>query len=804
MWVWMEQLLQDVRYALRSFYLNPGFATAVVLTLAIAIGMNTAIFSVFNAVVLRPLAYPDADRLVWLATAGAEGEPGIVAGPDFADWRDQAASFDRMAAYNSADVTLSSAQGATRIRAAMVTQDFWELSGARPAAGRLPRPGEDGVVILSQGFARRWSAGDADLIGRTITLDGGPVAIVGIVPQEFRFHLPGSPMTGFRRRDIDAYLPMTVSSARGGPMQLLNVVGRLKPGVTLERAQAEVDVIRRRTAAAFPHALNDERTLRAVPLHDQLIGGARQALLVLLGAVAFVLLIACANAASLLLARASARHREIAIRMSVGAGRPRILRQLFVESLLLAALGSAAGLLLAGLGVATIVGIDPQAIPRLAETTFDGRVLVVMLATSVLTACAFGLAPALTVAKMDPHDALKGSLVASPGVTSVRMRRVVVAGEVALALVLLIGAGLMLKSAWRMTDYTAGFAPERVLTAKFEFTGPRYDEPQRQIAFVDALLGRLRTVPGVEAATISTHGNSLTAALRVEGEPKPRLEDVARKAPIMINQTSAALEQIMGLRLVRGRWFGEGEAAAVLNETLLRRDFSGRDPVGRRLQFSESGPLLTIVGVVADRKYTQLDAPAEPEVYVPYSRDREGLFGFTALVLTKGDPLALAPSLRQVVAEVDNTQVPVDLMSLERALADSIAPRRLNLFLLSTFAAAALFLAMVGIYGVMAYSVAERAHEIGIRMALGARQADVVGMVVRQGMRMTLYGTLVGVIAALMLTSLMESLLFEVQPTDPLTFAVVTATLVTTALLACCVPAFRAALIDPVVGLRHE
>ena len=315
MWVWMEQLLQDVRYALRSLSLNPGFATAVVLTLAIAIGMNTAIFSVFNAVVLRPLAYPDPDRLVWLATTGAEGEPGIVAGPDFADWREQATSFEQMAAYGSADLTLTSAHEATRIRAAMVTHDFWDLSGARPAAGRLPRAGEDGIVILSQGFAQRWFAGDPDLIGRTMTLDGRQVAIVGIVPEEFRFHLPGSPMTGFRPRDVDVYQPMAVSSDRSGPMQLLNVVGRLKPGVTLEQAQAEVEVIRRRTAAAFPHALNDPRTLRAVPLHDQLIGGARQALLVLLGAVAFVLLIACANAANLLLARASARHREIAIRL---------------------------------------------------------------------------------------------------------------------------------------------------------------------------------------------------------------------------------------------------------------------------------------------------------------------------------------------------------------------------------------------------------------------------------------------------------------------------------------------------------
>ena len=634
LWVWVEQALQDVRYALRTLRRHPGFAAVVILTLAVAIGMNTAIFSVFNAVVLRPLAYPHAERLLWLSTIGAEDQPGIVTGPDFADWREQATSFDRMVAYGTVDYALASPQGATRVRAAMVTNDFWDLSGARPAPGRLPLPAEDGVVLLSQSFAQRSFAGDPDLIGKTVTLDGRQVSIVGVLPNDFRFHLPGSPWVGFRPRDVDVYEPMVVSSARGGQVPLLSVVGRLRAGATLEGARAEIEAIRTRIAEAHPHPFDDARTLRAVPLHDQLIGGARLALLVLMGAVAFVLLIACANAANLLLARASARHKEIAVRMSVGAGRARVLRQLLVESLVLAVLGSAAGLLLADLGVRLILRIAPHAIPRLADTSIDGHVLSLVLGTSVLTALVFGLAPALTFWRMDPHDALKGGRrTAAPPISRARTRRVLVAGEVALALVLLIGAGLMLKSVARMHAYAPGFEPERILTAKVEFAGPAYAEPQRQVAFVDALLGRLQTEPGVAAASISTHGYLLTPVLEVEGEPVPSEEELARKAPIMINATSSALSRVMGLRLVRGRWFADGEAAAVLNEHLARRDFSARDPIGRRIQLSEGGPLLTIVGIVADLKYSKLDAPAEPEVYVPYTRT-DGLYGFTALVHT--------------------------------------------------------------------------------------------------------------------------------------------------------------------------
>jgi putative ABC transport system permease protein len=802
-WTWVEQLFQDARYAIRRLCRDRAFAAAAILTLAIAVGMSTAIFSVFNAVVLRSLDYPTPDRLIWLETAGPDAEPGAIIGPDFVDWRNQAASFDRMVGYGTVDYTLSSTRGAARVRAVMVTEDFWDLAGARVVAGRLPRADERDSVLLSQPFAAQWFAGRADLVGSTVALNGRQATVVGILPAHFRFQLPGFSWAGFRPADIDVYQPMIVSPERSGMIALLNVVGRLEEGATLDGARAELEVIRARIARAHPNPFDDHQPLRLVPLHEQLIGRARWALFVLLGAVGFVLLIACGNVANLLLARASVRRKEIAVRMSMGASRSRVLGQLLVESLVLAVLGSAAGLLLARLGVTAILRIAPHVIPRLAETTIDGRVLAAVLGTCVLIAMAFGLAPAFALWRTAPHDALKsGSRSSSPRAGGERTRRLLVAGEVALALTLLIGAGLMLKSAWRMHDYPPGFEPGQVLTAKIEFAGRQYTEPHRSLAMVDALLERLRSEPAVDAASISTHGYMLAPGLDIEGEPVRTPEEIGSKSPIMVNATTAALRPILGFRMVRGQWFTDGEAAAVLNESLARREFGERDPIGRRIRVNDR--LLTIVGVAADVKYSRLDQPAEPEVYVPYQHVGGGLFGVYALISTTGDPVALAPSLRGAVAAIDATQVPADVMTLERWLSESIAPRRLNMFLLSAFAGSALLLAIVGIYGVMAYSVAQRVHEIGVRLALGARRIDVARMIVRQGAAVTTIGIVAGVAGAFMLTRLMESLLYEVQPTDPWTFSVVTAALAVTSLVACALPALKAAWVDPSITLRDE
>ena len=472
---WIDEVRQDTRYALRALRRNPSFAAIVILTLALGIGMNTAVFSVFNAVVLRPVAYPHPDRLVWLSTFSADTEPGLVSAPDFVDWRNGAPSFDRMVAYGHDDYTMTDARGTTRVRAARVTEDFWDIAGVRLAAGRLPRPDERGnVVLLSYDFAEQRFPGEGTVIGRTVTADGRQLTIVGVLPKDFRFHFPASPWPGFRPRDIDVYRPVFVSPARDGPVQLFNVVGRLRPGGTLPRGRAEIVTIRARTAEAHPDPVHDQRRLRAVPLQDELIGDARQTLWVLLGAVAFVLLVACANAANLLLARASARTKEMAIRVSVGAGRARVLRQVLVESSVLALLGSAAGLLLARASVSAIQRIDPHAVPRLAEAGLDARVLGVVFATAVVTAFVFGLTPALSFWRVNPNTALKDGMKGrSSSKSRSHTRRLLVAVELALALILLTGAGLMLKSVWRLHSYPPGFEPARILTATIEVSRPR-------------------------------------------------------------------------------------------------------------------------------------------------------------------------------------------------------------------------------------------------------------------------------------------------------------------------------------------
>jgi putative ABC transport system permease protein len=803
---WLDDFRQDLRFAIRTLRRSPGFAATAVLTLALGIGMTTAVFSVFNAVVLRPVAYPNPERLVWLST-GADGEPDFVSAPDFVDWREQAESFDGMVAYDKGDFTLASAQGATRVRHADVTEDFWRLTGAQAASGRLPRPGERGVVLLSDGFAQRWFSSEEVIGGKSVTLDGRPVTIIGVLRRDFPFHFPRPRWAGFRPKDVDIYRPVFASSARNGPIRAFNVVARLRPGVTLERARAEMETIRARSAQTHPSPFQDRRRLRVVPMQDQLMGDARLALVVMLAAVVFVLLIACGNAANLLLARASARHREIAIRVAIGAGRARVLKQLFVETLVLASIGAAAGLVIARLGITVILRINPEAVPRLTETVIDARVLGVVLSVSVLSAIVFGLTPAVALWSVDPSHALKdGVRNVSAGGGHLRLRRLLVGAELALALVLLIGAGLMLKSVWSMSVYPPGFEPGQVLSMRIEFSGRDYVEPRKKIAFVDALLEAVRAEPGVEAASISTHGYGQTNYLTMEGERALSPEEIAARPPLLINLTSGPLGRVMGLPIVRGRWMSENEREVVINESLARRHFSGSDPIGRRIRLvGPNFPALTVVGLVSDLRYSKLDALPEPEVYVSYrTGDPFGVFGFFALIRTTGDPLALAPTIRTLVSQIDKTQVPDAVMTLEQALADSIAPRRLNLFLLGAFAIAALVLAMIGTYGVMAYSVTQRVHEIGIRIALGARRAEVIRMIVRQSMRVTIVALVVGLIGALALSSLMEGLLYGVQPRDPLTFAIAAVALTATAVVACWAPALRAAHADPTVALRYE
>ena len=796
--VWLEQLSQDARYCLRMLRRNPGFAAVAVLTLALGIGMTTAVFSVFNAVLLRPLAYPNPDRLIFISTSGGSLplDAELVLSMDFLDWQEQATSFERLVAYSTADETLTTADGATRARIAAVSNDFWDLAGARPAAGRLPTAGEPDAVLLSHRFFERQFHGDPSVIGKAVTLDPGPATIVGVLPQDFRFQLPATTRPGPQPREIDAYRPLVVPPRESTFAQLIFVVARLKPDTTIDYARTELETIRARAAQAGPGPFGAPPTVRVMPMWNRLVGNTRVALWVLLAAVAFVLLIACANVANLLLARASARSKEMAIRAAVGAGRARILRQVLLESLVLAMLGAAAGLVLAGWGIAMILGVSADAIPRLGESAIDGRVLAVALCVSVVTAVVFGSSSAISLWRANVHDLLKHSTqTSSTRSSSLPVRSVLVALELALAVVLLTGAGLMMKSFWRMNAHPPGFDPERILTMTIELPAAKYR------AYADALLRRVESLPGVEAASLNGHGATLVRAT-VEGAPPLRPDQP--QPPVFLNPTSAGLAGVMGLRVMNGRWITDSEPApvAVFNESLARRLFAGDDPVGRRVQL---GPSLTVtvVGVVADLKYSKLDESPGAELYVPYSHGRD-LRRITLVVRTTGEPLAVVPALQTIVSGIDKTLMPFDVMTLEQALADTIVPRRFNLFLLSAFAMAAVSLALIGVYGVIAYAVAQRTHEIGVRMALGAERRDVLRMVVGQGMRIALTGIVLGLVVAAGLTRLMASLLYDVEPTDPLTFVAVAAALATTAFVACGGPALKAAFVDPAIALRHE
>jgi putative ABC transport system permease protein len=813
--IWIEQALQDARYSLRLVRRNPGFSAVVILTVALGIGMNTAVFSVINAVLLRPLSYPDSERLLSLSTQGPGtpfGDSDAVAPTDFADWREQASSFEKMVAYGASDVTITTAQDATRAQVASVTDDFWELSGAHPALGRIPKPNETDVFLVSHGFFERWFHGDPKIVGSAVMLNGRQVVVTGVLPNNVRFQLPVLWGRFDSSKEIDGYTSAIISPAQrarqpgfGGTW--VNVVAKLKPGISIQCAKTELEAIRARIAQANPGWRPNQAKLVIVPVQEKLVGHARLALCVLLAAAVFVLLIACANVASLLLARASVRRREIAIRASVGAGPGRVARQFLVDSTVLGLVGGAAGLLLARWSLAIAARVIPRAVPRLTEVTFDRNVLLFALCASILTAILFGAGPAISLRKADVLELLEiGGRTSSASSGSVRVRKLLVAVELALAVVLLSGAGLMLKSFWRMNAHPPGFEPERILVMKVALSGPQYRDVVRQRAYADELLRRLQPVLGVEAAGITTP--SARSSIAVEGSPNP----APGQSPLIavFNVTSAGSAKVMGARLVRGRWFtdAEPEPVVAINETLARQEFGTSDPIGRRIRMVGAPrpgvpPVVTIVGVIADLKYSKLDRDPEPEWYIPY-RIAPDLSGITVMVKMNADPLKAAPAIRKLVSEVDKGLPAFDVMTMEQAMADSIAPRRFNLILLGMFAIAALFLALIGIYGVISFSVAQRSHEIGVRMALGAERSAVVRMVVRQGMGISSVGIVAGMVAAAGLTRFIESLLYDVKPTDAQTFAAVALVLTVTALAACCVPALKAAFVDPIIALRYE
>ncbi len=802
--VWWDHVLQDARYALRLCRRSPGFTVVVVLTLALGIGLNTAVFSVLNAVLWRPLAYPHPERLVWVAPYDdGSGQDDVVISPDFVAWRDQATVFERLTGFFTGAEPIDVGDEVVQARIASVTDGFWDITGASFALGGPPPSGEDGIV-LSHAFFERWFHADRSIIGRPVMLNARRNVIAGVLPAGFHPQLVSPPafVAAIAAGEIEVYRANVIRPVTGPGVQPLNVVGLLRDGVSIERARAELESIREARRRADPRRAGASR-LRVVPYADKLVGDARKPLLILQTAVGLVLLIVCVNTANLLLVRRSARQREIAIRRAVGAGRARLLRQFFVESLLLGAIGAAAGLLAARGVIAVVLRLLPLAVPRMSETTIDARVLVFALGACVATTLVFACVPAIAIWKTGVYDTLKdGARPAPVGLRSGHMRGALVAIEVALTVLLLVAAGLMVRSFWRMTAYPPGFAPDRVLTMRVQFSGPRYRDLQNRRAFIDEVVARARTAPGVEAAGVGSNGDAIML-VTVAGAPDMPPEQKPRATLSSVSEGYAAA---IGLRVVKGRWLTDREPLPVfvINETLARQTFPGIDPIGQRIRlpFPTAKGFAPVVGVVADLRYSKLGAATEPELFIDYAHS---MISDTVLaVRTSGDPISVAPPLRALLSSIDRTQTLFDVKPLDVVLAESIAPRRLNLVLLGTFAASALLLVIVGIYGVVAYTVAQRTHEIGVRIALGAARRQVVVMIVRQGMALALAGIGLGLAGAVASTRVMSALLYEVTPTDPATFAAAAGTIIVTAFAACAWPAVKASVVDPLIALRCE
>ena len=653
---------------------------------------------------------------------------------------------------------------------------------------------------MSHRFFEAIFGGDPARLGGRVNVDGRPAAIVGVLARDFRFHFPPSPWLP-EHQPIDAFSVMRVHTT-GREMQLLNVVARLQPDVSLEQARAEIDVLRARAARANPERPGQSAQLILSPLTEELVGGARRGLVVLLLAVTFVLLIVCANIAGLLLGRAARRRGEMAVRTSLGATRARLARQLLAESLVLASLGTGAGLVLARWGIGAAIALVPHAIPRLAEATIDTRVVVCMVAIGVATACLFACGPLVPLWTMRPADALSESGRQSTGTRSPRLSLWLAGAQIALAFVLLAGAGLLLKSFWRLHVYPAGFHPDRVLVLNVQLSGPRYEADAQRKAYATSFLDRLRAVPGVRRVSLSTHGDSISM-LKVEGGQPATSEEQMARSSTLITSTSAGLADVLGLETLSGRWLRDDEPApvVVINDAVARRDFPGSDPIGRRVEVDEAGPRM-IVGVVANAAFTELGVPVAPEVFVPYTDG--GVYRLGGLVRTHGDPRDLAPAIRTIVSDLDRSQSVYDVMTLEQALTDSIRPRRFNTLLLGLLGGTALALALVGIYAVVALGVAERVREIGVRVAIGAARADIVRLILRQGAIATAGGTAVGLGTAAVLTRWMENLLYDVSPLDAQVLVATGVLLGGAALAAAWIPARAAARIDPIDALRRE
>ena len=802
----IDNFRRDLRFALRMLVKSPGFTVVAVLTLALGVGANTAIFTIVNAVVLRLLPYQDPGRLVWLSETDLRETSGDmpVSPPTFLDWRSQARSFEAISAYSEEAFVVTGRGGPENVASAAVTGNFFELLGVRPEVGRSFVPEEDHVnshpvVILSDELWRSRFGSDRAVTGRSITLDGKSYEVVGVAPPRFNYP-PGTQI----------WTPLMPRTAEGLTIRgahILNVLGRLKDGVALSQATADLNTIQRRIALEDSDYRNYGAHL--VPLQEHIVGEVRPALLVLLGAVGFVLLIACANVANLYLAQAATRGREMAIRLAVGASGGRVVRQLLTESTMMAFVAGGLGILLALWGVDALVALNPQKLPRADEIGVNGQVLAFALAVSLLTGVLFGLAPALQARKLNLAAGLKGGgfhLVGGPSHN--RLRSLLVVLQTALAFVLLVGAGLMLNSFVRLLHVNLGFRPQQVIAFRLALPNSRYPDPQHQEAFFQQLLDRVKALPGVRSVGMATNmpvsGQSMTSPVIIAGRPTPSGERTLVQQVVV----DPGYFRTMGIRLEDGRFFSgydnqEATPVVIVNQAFVRRFFPGENPLGKRLRtFFGKDVMRDVVGVVGDVKHKGPAAVTPPQVCVPYAQE-PGPY-MTVAVRADVGPAVMIPAVRSVVLAIDKDEPLDQVATMESLLSESVAQPRFYSWVLGAFAALAMILTAVGIYGVMSYSVTQRVHEMGVRLALGAMQGDVLRLVIGQGLLLAGIGIAAGLGSALALTRFLASLLYGVKPTDPLTLVAVSLFFTVVALLACYIPARRATKVDPMVVLRSE
>ena len=801
----MDSIIKDIRYGVRGLLKRPGFTAIALVALALGIGANTAIFSLVNAVVIRPLPFPDPDRLVWVyGNIRNGGSRASVSPPDFLDYRSQNKTFEQFAASGTQplSVNLTGSGEPERLFASAVTGNYFDTFGITPAIGRTftidnEKPGSDQVTVLSHAFWQKRFGGDTDIVGKTITLDSKSYQILGVMPAGVSFP-----------QSAELWIPMSFD---GDPdmkvrkAHFLRPIGRLKPGVTLTQAQADTDMIAGRLEQQFPES-NTGWNLRLLSLREQLVGGTRTMLFVLFGAVGFVLLIACANVANLLLVRAAARQKEIALRTALGASRLRIIRQMLTESLLLSILGGALGALLAVWGVQLLVTLSADSLPPTVNVTIDPNVLAFTFVISILTGLLFGLAPAFRTAKVNLIDSLKDGARGAEGTLRNRTRSLLVVFESAIAVVLLIGAGLLVRSLIALQRVDPGFDSNNVLTLRIDLPRQKYAGEGKPAKFFEELETRISSIPGVQTVGLITElpmsGQLNDLPFTVEGRPPVTVDQAFDADFRLVNQHYF---NALHIPLLRGRNFTEqevreGKPVTLVSQQLVDTVFPNEDPMGKRLISAIGGTAFEIIGVVGDIRHRSLQRPPFAAMYFPTLNSNR----MNLVVRTQNDPLSIVGAVRQQVQALDRDQPISAVKRMSDWVDSSVSSQRYSTTLLAAFAVLAMILAATGIYGVMSYTAAQRTHEIGVRMALGARRFDVLKLVVRQGMLLTLVGVILGLTGAFALTRVMQSLLFGVTAKDPFTFAVVAALLSAVAFIACLVPALRATRVDPLIALRYE